>query len=243
MAYQSILITGATSGIGWALCQYYLAQKSDNQVIAVGRNQQKLAELAALGCKTLSCDLTDRQAVLALNTQLKSYTQQLDLVILNAGTCRYFDRQQQDNLTDTVEFNLQHNFFSMLYSVELVMPFLSEHAQLALMGSMASDFPFQQAQGYGASKAAVAYFAKSLQVDYPNILVQLIQPGFVKTPLTDKNKFNMPFLISQEQAALQIVKGINNQDKLIRFPKRLSFIISSLAAIPLKLQYKLAQKL
>lgn len=251
---MNILITGATSGIGQALALHYLAQaNSQDHVFVIGRSQKKLSLLEDNGAIPLACDLTQKQAVLNLAADISKRVEHLDLVILNAGNCIYYEPEHNDNaansLSSVLVKNIESNLFTMAYAIDLVLPFLTQStsrtqaSKLVLMGSLASDFPFTKSQGYGSSKAAVAYLAKSLQVDYPQINVSLVQPGFVKTPLTDKNEFKMPALVSTEQAADAIVSGIENNKSLIRFPTIFSFIIKCLGAFPLSLQLYIAKKM
>ena len=94
-----------------------------------------------------------------------------------------------------------------------------------IVGSSAWWFPFTRAEGYGASKAALAYLAQSLRADLApeGIEVFLVSPGFVKTPLTDRNDFPMPFLIQPDDAVNRIIKGLNKGRHNIEFPRRFTW--------------------
>lgn len=258
---MNILITGATSGIGLALTEYYLQQSNPsinldgqktmgqndkNQVFAIGRNAEKLAYLDKLGAVAIPCDLTDKNQVNNLAEQLSRQTSRIDLAILNAGNCLYVEPGQFS--TEPFEKSWQLNVMSMLNCIEILMPLLQTNqmpkAHLALMGSLASEFPFTRSAAYGATKAAVAYLANSLRVDYRDSLnIHLIQPGFVKTPLTAKNDFDMPFLMSTEQAVNAITQGISNNRKVIYFPKRFAIPLKLLGCLPMSVQHWLACKM
>ncbi|HBC35365.1 MAG TPA: short-chain dehydrogenase, partial [Marinobacter adhaerens] len=91
-----------------------------------------------------------------------------------------------------------------------------------------------RAEGYGASKAALTYFAHALRADLDaeGIDVVVVSPGFVKTPLTDRNDFPMPFLVSAEDAAERIVSGLARGKNEIAFPKRFTWMLKALGALP-----------
>lgn len=225
---KTILITGATSGIGEALCLKY--QQLGYQIIACGRNAQKLAQLATYQ------NITVVAVELCIEEQVNQKLQDLgtlDLVILNAGSCEYIDDAKQ---FDAKLFSrvINSNLMAMGYCLGILLPQITRGGQLALVGSSASYLPFSRAQAYGASKAAVAYLARSLALDLKTekIDVSLISPGFVKTPLTDKNDFNMPMQISAEQAAEEIIKGLNKRTFDIHFPKKFTLILKALSLMP-----------
>jgi NAD(P)-dependent dehydrogenase (short-subunit alcohol dehydrogenase family) len=225
---KTILITGATSGIGEALCLHY--QTLGYQLIACGRNVEKLAQLETY--QRISCievDLCNQQ-------QVKERLQglgKLDLVILNAGSCEYIDdaKQFDGQLFARV---INANLTSMGYCLDALLPQIPSGGQLALVGSSASYLPFSRAQAYGSSKAAIAYLARSLSLDLKaqKIDVSLISPGFVKTPLTDKNNFAMPMQISAQQAAIEIINGLNKRTFDIHFPKKFTYILKTLSFLP-----------
>ncbi|MCG6202077.1 SDR family NAD(P)-dependent oxidoreductase [Psychromonas antarctica] len=225
---KTLLLTGATSGIGEALCTQYIALGW--KVIACGRNPEKLASLASNdNICTLQLDLNDAQQVALSFDSVPA----LDLVILNAGSCEYIDdaKQFDGQLFARV---INTNLISIGYCLQALLPKIAAGGQLALVGSSASFLPFSRAQAYGASKAGIAYLASSLAIDLKksDVGVSLIRPGFVKTPLTDKNDFNMPMLLSSEQAATYIVKGLSKRQFDIHFPKKFTLILKFIAFLP-----------
>ncbi|WP_020394893.1 SDR family NAD(P)-dependent oxidoreductase [Thiolinea disciformis] len=239
---KTVLITGATSGIGQQLALDYL--KDDWQVIACGRNADKLASLKAQNpahCQTLSFDVTDREAVLAAG---QSLTQSLDLVILNAGTSLYIDDAKH---FDSERFSrlMQTNLLGMAYCLEAFTRHIPAGGQLALVGSSAYLFPFTRAEAYGASKAAIAYLAQSLSLDLKahQIDVSLITPGFVQTPLTDQNDFPMPMRIPVTRAVSDIRRGLAKRKKLISTPASFVFMLRLLNRFPYNLQLWLGQRM
>ncbi|RJG48134.1 SDR family NAD(P)-dependent oxidoreductase [Motilimonas pumila] len=235
---KTIVITGATSGIGLALVKAYLSE--GHQVFACGRNMASLDALAHTRLTPLSFDIGDKQAVLAACSQLPA----IDIAILNAGSCEYIDDAKHFD-SALFERVIHTNLIALGYCLEGLLPKLGKHSQLSLMGSSASYLPFSRAQAYGSSKAAVGYLARSLALDLKahHIEVSVICPGFVKTPLTDKNDFAMPMLITSEEAAQYIYKGINKHKKEIHFPYKFTLLLKLLAMLPNWCWEKLAMRM
>lgn len=232
---MSVLITGATSGIGLALVDQYA---KDHNVIACGRSPDKLEQRFAnkRDVTTLRFDITSKQQVLASAENVHD----LDIVILNAGDCEYLDEVVPFD-SDKFERIIKVNLIGLGYCLEAFLPKLKPNGQLVIVSSSAVLVPFPKAQAYGASKAAVSYLARSLAVDLvaKDIDVTLVEPGFVKTPLTAKNDFDMPFLVSVDKAAKLIVKGISSRKSVVRFPSSLMFVLHLLAWFPAKVLAKL----
>jgi len=225
---KTLLLTGATSGIGEALCAKYLALGW--HVIACGRNQDKLTLLASdERVSTLQLDLNDAQQVADVFESVPA----LDLVILNAGSCEYIDDAQHFD-GELFARVINTNLISVGYCLQALLPKIVSGGQLALVGSSASFLPFTRAQAYGASKAGITYLASSLAIDLKaaNIDVSLIRPGFVKTPLTDKNDFKMPMSITSTEAANYIANGLSKRQFDIHFPKKFTFILKIIACLP-----------
>lgn len=227
---KTMLITGATSGIGQALAQ--LAADSGFAVIACGRNADALNALAEHPhITTRQFDITDKAATAESLSGL-----QPDIAVLNAGTCEYVDADDFDIALFERVFNT--NVFGVINCVGALINQLGEGSQLVIIDSMARLLPFTRAQAYGASKAAVHYLSESLAVDVKDkgILVQSVSPGFVDTPLTEKNDFSMPMVISVEQAAERLLSGIIKRKPVIYFPTRFGLMLRTLNLLPARIQ-------
>ena len=238
------LITGASSGIGRELALYYAAKGWT--VYAVARSKDKLDELSRqAGINAVSLDLTDDGAVKAAAEQLQTDGVVLDLLLLNAGTCEYVDVADLDLAAFDRTFAI--NFHAVVSSTKYFLPLLqaSLTPKLAIVSSMAHFFPFTKAQAYGASKAATSYFADSLRLDLAGsgISVHLIEPGFVDTPLTQKNDFAMPFLLPVQEAAKRVYNGLQQGKTRLRFPLRLSLLLKTLSMLPYGLRNSVAQRM
>ena len=122
------------------------------------------------------------------------------------------------------------NYFGVINSLQIALPLLRRcprFAHIVGVASLAAEVPFPRAQAYGSSKAAVEYFLNALRVDIAqeNIDVTVIKPGFVSTPLTDQNDFDMPFLMSADEAGDRMVSAIARRPETFSFPRRLSGLL------------------
>jgi len=237
---KTVLITGATSGIGQQMALDYA--KDGWKVIACGRNQQKLAELSSNdNIDSLQFDLTDAERIAEIG---RDHSQALDLVILNAGTCEYIDDVMAFD-TDLFRRVINSNVIGTADCAGAFIPHIKTGGQLAFVGSSASFLPFNRAEAYGASKAAIAYLAQSIAVDLAphNIDVSLVSPGFVTTPLTDKNDFEMPMKISVKQASEEIRRGLSKRKKHIKTPRLFTSILGLLGQLPHSIQHWIALRM
>lgn len=229
---MNILITGASSGIGRGLAVSYAA--AGHNVIAIGRNKIALDELAILGISCIQLDLVNLDAVREQSALLNKTLNNLDLAILNAGNCEYLDISSFDAALIKRVFDA--NVISFANSLELVLPLLrkSRNPHLVGVASIAGYLPLSRAEAYGASKAAIIYLLDTLAIDLAkeNILVTTVNPGFVKTPLTAKNNFPMPFAIDVNAATRIIQRGIEQKKIEIHFPYRLTLVIKLLGLLP-----------
>lgn len=224
---QTILITGATSGIGHQLAKDYL--QAGQQVYAVGRDEEALAQLQELGAHSVSLDLMDRDEVIAELSKIAK----IDVAICCAGMCEYLDMPNFDS--DSFMKVMSVNLGTLSHTIEAVLPqLIASKGRLVGVGSASAFVPFPRAEAYGSSKAAIHYLMKTLQISLKpqGVAVSLVIPGFVETPMTEQNDFPMPFLQSQEQASQAIRSGIADGDEVIEFPKKLTLPLKTLGALP-----------
>lgn len=229
---KSIWITGASSGIGRALVCRLAAR--NNFIVISSRSRDKLLELQKVApqrIRVLDCDVGDSVDMARAARELAGLTDQLDLVIAGAGVCEYDDDLQLDTASYRRVFDV--NFFGAVNTLRCALPLLagSRAPQFAAVGSLSSVVGFPRAEAYGASKAALAYFLDAVRADTSQVALQVahIRPGFIDTPLTESNDFAMPFLMSPEQAAERIERGLARRHHTIDFPRRLSWPLRLLA--------------
>lgn len=244
-----IWLVGASTGIGYEMAAT-LAEKASRLIISA-RSADKLQTLAqklqtqhpALILQVLPFDLTDatqRQAALATVAEL-------DWLILNAGTCEYVDMTEPEVDVGMYERVFNTNVLAPIALFHACWPLLRQSTQPRLIGisSSVTFSPLPRAQAYGTSKAAFSYWLLSMATDLrpQGVLVQLVSPGFVDTPLTQQNDFKMPFLISAKQAAHRIQKGIDRRQVHIKFPRRFTFWLQFFGMLPLSWQVAINSQL
>ena len=240
---STILITGASSGIGRETALHYA--RNGWTVYALARSADKLVQLASIEPERIvpvSLDLTKSRELTNWLTGLPTDLR-FDVVMLNAGNCEYVEVHDLD--LDAFARTFELNVLSVVRAVKGLLPHLHSGSTLAIVSSMAHFFPFTRAEAYGASKAAISYFADSLRVDLgeTGVKICLIEPGFIDTPLTQKNDFAMPFLMPVAQAAERIYSGIAAGKPRLRFPRRLSLMLKLLSCLPYGLRIKLANRM
>ena len=236
---KRILITGASSGIGANLAQ--TLSKQNTKLILTGRNQSALAALAD-GQPNISYvigDLLDPST----HTQISDAIQRLgglDIAILNAGTNWFIEPNQFS--PEAVKSLMRQNYDTMVDSIACCLPYLRQtKGQLVMMSSIAGYGGLPRAGAYNASKSALRILAQALDLELrpQGVAVTCVCPGFVKTPLTDKNDFEMPFILHPDQATARILKGISQKKHELHFPWRLSLLLKCVTSLPAAWQYHL----
>ncbi|KWT99548.1 short-chain dehydrogenase [Vibrio toranzoniae] len=240
-----IMITGSTSGIGQSLSLDYAQQ--GHEVIACGRNPDKLqalvdshkTDLSHSSIEPLCIDLTDYH-----NFPELDHNKPLDLLILNAGDCEYIDDPLNFD-AELFERVININLISIGYALKAWLKNIKPGGRLVLVSSSASFLPLPRAEAYGASKAALTYLGRTLSVDLAqhDIHVSIVHPGFVETPLTERNTFSMPMIISSEVATQRIVNGIAQGKSEIDFPRRFIMLMKLLRMLPTSVWQKLASRM
>ncbi|CAG0997435.1 putative oxidoreductase [Gammaproteobacteria bacterium] len=242
-----VWIVGASTGIGAAAAKLMLARGA--RVALSARSADKLADVAgdaaASGRAIVEpLDVTDHASVVAAWERVRTRWDGIDLVLVVAGT---HEEIRAWELTDgNARALLEVNLHGPIGAVAAVVPALLAQGRgtIAIVASLAGYRGLPKALVYGASKAALINFAEALHLDLrPRGLgVALINPGFVKTPLTDRNAFPMPYLISAEEAAAEIVAGLERGDFEIDFPKAFSRRLGLLRLLPYRWYFAVIRK-
>lgn len=231
-------ITGASSGIGRATA-LEMARRGWT-VCATARRLEDLEALAqeasGLSGRIVAhvCDVTDEMAMAGVVQTIETVHGPIALAFFNAGVAPYTRAGALD-----VEAFRQALNVNVLGAANGLAPVLTRMSarrkgQVAVNASIAGYRGLPKAAAYGASKAAAIHMCEALKFDCDNlgITMQVVNPGFIDTPLTRKNDFPMPFLMSMEDAARRVVNGFERGRFEIIFPRRLAFILKLLRILP-----------
>jgi len=242
----SILITGASSGIGKGLALHYA--KPETQLLLLGRNEERLKQVK-LDCEMKGAVVEIASIPVENESAMRDWLitrdekTPIDMVIANAGISK-----TSSNLADAQTRKIYAiNVFGLLNTIEPIIPRMQQRksGQLVLMSSLAGFYGLPRSIAYCASKAAVKSIAQSLRgrLAKEGIKVNLICPGFVDTPLTQKNPFPMPLLMPVEKACRIITNGISKNKALIVFPFRMFFMLKLLNILPAWLADRMTRSL
>ena len=242
-------ITGASTGIGRALA-LELARRGWT-VAATARSADKLDELARESANlpgkihAFAADVTDAAAMAAAVQSITGKLGPVVLAIMNAGN--YWpgsgDRIDIKKYADTYAINVMGQVNGIAPAVEKMKATGRGHIMLVASVSGYSGLP--TAAAYGASKAAVINMAEALKFDFDrmNIRIQVVNPGFIETPLTEKNSFKMPALMPVEKAVLRMADGIDSGGFEITFPRRFTWALKLMRMLPYPLYFWLMKRM
>jgi NADP-dependent 3-hydroxy acid dehydrogenase YdfG len=244
-----IWITGASAGIGRALA---LRMARDGwRVAASARRADELAELAREAgglpgtIHAYPLDVTDQAAVWEAVATIEHELGAIDVSVLNAGT--HEPTPAATFAAATLRRLLEVNVIGVANGLEAVLPRLIARrtGRVAIVASVAGYGGLPNAAAYGATKAALINLAEAMRPKLlqRGVILQVINPGFVKTPLTDKNDFAMPFLISAEDAAEVIRRGLQSDRFEIAFPTLFVRLMKLVRVLPYRLYFRLTAKL
>jgi short-subunit dehydrogenase len=236
-----VWITGASSGIGEALAIYMARQ---GYCVAVSaRSADKLQQLAGQNygagrIVAYPADVTNAEVVAKTVAAIQHDLGQLNIAVLNAGT--HIPEGGIELNMDAVRKQFDINVFSVMECLRQLIPSMRQnHGHIAVVASVAGYRGLPRAIGYGASKSALITMTEAMRLDCEKlgIKLQLICPGFVKTPLTDKNDFPMPFLIGVDKAAAIIYRGLMSSRFEIVFPWPMAVVMKLLRILPYRLYF------
>ena len=246
MIKKTIWITGGSTGIGKALAIKF-ANEGWNVAIAA-RRENLLEEISNEYENIISfpLDVTKKENCKEVFNQIKNKFENIDICFFSTGT--WDPKKEKDIDVEQIENVFKVNFFGTLNSIKAVEEYFKnkKSGTITIVSSIAGYRGLPNSTGYGPSKSALNNLAESLYFDFgrSNVRVCLVSPGFIKTPMTDKNDFNMPFLKTPEYAAEKIYDGLVNKNSFeIHFPKSLTMILKILGFLPNKIYFGLIGKL
>ena len=238
---KRVWLVGASSGIGAALAGE-LARRGARVALSA-RSVDKLRALGIEGAMLLPCDATDTASLAGARKSLFAAWRGVDLVIYLAGD--YVPMRAGDFDLAVAEKVVTVNFNGAMRLAATVLPDLQAGGGIVFVASVAGYRGLPKALAYGPGKAALIHFAECLHLDLApqGIGVWVINPGFVATPLTAKNDFAMPALLTPEQAALATVDCLETGKFEIHYPKRFTCVMKLLALLPYGLYFPLVRRL
>jgi len=232
-----VWVVGASTGIGAATAGRLLALGA--KVAVSARTAASLEAQFGAGAVVLPLDVTDAEATRRAAEKLVAEWGGVDLVLSVAGTYKAM-RAWEIDLPEAGRI-VDVNFTGVMNLFAAVQPTLMKQGAggFGIVASVAGYGGLPNSLAYGASKAACINLAESLYLDLRKrgLAVYLITPGFVATPLTAKNEFPMPFLISADKAATEIVSGIARGDFEIHFPRTFSRLLKAINLLPYRMYF------
>ncbi len=242
-------VTGASKGIGRAVAlelaaEGWLVAASARDVAALEALAADAQDLAG-AVRAYPLDVTSETAARDTVAQIERDHGALDLAILNAGTHEPVDGSAfaVATLRRLVDINLMGTAYCLAPVIER---FVDRRAgRIGVVASLAGYRGLPTSSAYGATKAALINMCEALRVelDRQGVVLSVITPGFVRTPLTDQNPFPMPFLMEPEAAARRIVRGLAGRRFEITFPWQFAAIMKTLRLLPYPLYFAVTQRL
>lgn len=236
-------ITGASSGLGKTL-----AEKMANngwRVVISARSEGELTVIAATHKNLFAapCDITDEEGVSSVIASIEAEHGAIDLAVFNAGTHQPVraDELKNSDFQKLVNINLLGTVNCMTAMSSRMIRRRTGH--IAVVASVAGYRGLPTSAAYGMTKAGLINMTEALKPEFDlyNVKLQLISPGFVKTPLTDKNDFDMPFIMEPDAAADAFYKGLMSKKFEVVFPWQMSLIMKTLRLLPNWLALKITK--
>ena len=233
---KKVWITGASSGIGKAVAEKFA---KENWKVAISARRENLLNEMAKNENIFAypIDVTDpNRTQETFNKILKDF-KDIDLCIFSSGT---YERKSEKGLSvENVKTVMEVNFLGIVGCVKAVQEYFQnkKNGHISIVSSPVGYRGLPKSSGYTASKASLNNFTQGIYFDFKkfNVQINLISPGFIKTQLTDKNEFPMPFLRSAEYAADKIFYGLQKKNFEIIFPPQIALMYWIFRILPNKI--------
>ena len=243
---KKVWITGASSGIGKALAIKFANE--DWHVAASARREILLQDLYEINnnIHPFPLDVVHAENTKKVFEDIIKKFEEIDLCIFSTGT--YEPKLEKEINEKQMRNVMEVNFFGTVNCIKTVEKYFKNRksGHISVVSSVSGYRGLPNSTGYGASKAALNNLTESLYLDFKryDVRISLISPGFIKTPMTDKNDFKMPFIKSPEFAAEKIYNGLIKSNLFeITFPKQLTTMLKILRILPYSLYFFLVSKL
>ena len=225
------VVTGASSGIGRALAVELAHEGCDVGLTArrAGRLDDLAATIRAAGARAewIVADVSRRDEIHAAIRALAQRLGPIDLLVANAGVSRGTDSLAPD--ADVLEEEFRVNVFGAFYAIEAVIPSMRERrtGHVVVISSLAGHRGLPGAAGYCASKAALSRLVEGMRPDWARagIHATTVHPGYVRSEMTDRNRYRMLLLMETDRAARLIARAIRRRKKVYEFPWRMSILV------------------
>ena len=234
MHQVAVVTASASSGIGRALARELARDGYDLGLTArrAERLEQLASEIRAAGSQAacVAADATRRDETRAAMATLAERLGPIDLLVANAGIGLGTDALAPD--AETLEAEFRVNVFGAFYAIEAVVPAMRERGRghVVAISSLASHRGLPGAAGYCATKAALTRLVEGMRPDWARagIRATIVHPGYVRSELTDRNRYRMPLLMDTDRAARLIARAIRRQRRVYEFPWRMSILVRHL---------------
>jgi len=238
LPWKTAWVTGASTGIGREIVLQLKA--AGVRVAASARSPEKLAALGP-GVLAIPLDVTDAKACHFAAEQVEAELGPIDLVVFGAGT---YAPVAADNIDpDLFAHTMNTNYMGVVNCLAAVAPRMTARGSghISWIASVAGFMGLPKAAAYGPTKAALINLAECLEPEMKlkGVLISVINPGFVATPLTAQNDFEMPFLMQPEEAGRRTIEGLAAGRFEIAYPRRFVAILRTLRALPYPLFFRL----
>lgn len=237
---QNVWVVGASSGIGAAVAGELLRRGAN---VAISARREDELEAVSGGRMTVApLDVTDAESVTRAAASVRAALGELDLVIISAGTWKQTNSLKWDHEVFSRHVDVNLKGLSAVIAAVLPQMLARGSGGIAGIASVAGYRGLRGSEAYGATKAAQINLLEALRagVRRKGVHVTTICPGFVKTDMTDSNRFPMPFIISAERAATSICDGLERERNEIVFPWRMAVVMKLARLVPVGLWARLA---